>query len=60
MMTAATAAIFMVMIMIAVAVIMPAIGVVFMRGTAPLQPAEKHEEKSDQQDKSEDDKRFHV
>jgi hypothetical protein len=36
MMTAATATIFMVVIVIAVAVIMAAIGVVFMRGTAPL------------------------
>lgn len=48
------------MIVIALAVIMAAIGIVFMRGTAPLQPAENHEEKPDQQDKDEDDERFHV
>jgi flagellar basal body-associated protein FliL len=57
---ATTAILGVVMIVIALAVIMAAIGIVFMRGTAPLQPAENHEEKPDQQDKDEDDERFHV
>lgn len=62
MMTTATAAIFvivMIMVMIAVRVIMAAIGVVFVRRTATLHAAEDDEEKSGEQDKSEDDEHFH-
>lgn len=59
-MTAATTTVFMIVIMIAFAVIVTAIGIVLVLGAAPLPAAENDEEKTGQQDKGENDERFHF